>query len=185
MKKAFLALTILLFLTLPNAYSQQKTLLGLDFTNDFVDGNSRPGFGLNLTRSISDKSSIEVGAYYRSCIEEMSFYVFGTHLDLNIRENYLSIPILYRFSSKYFYVSAGPSFETFISWKQQSDSDFDITSYDRDPKYNLGFLFKVGTEINLSNKLIFAPELRLNPLLRTSRTYWGLGLNLKYDLSKK
>ena len=185
MKKAFLALTILLFLTLPNVYSQQKTLLGLDFTNDFVDANLRPGFGLNLTRSISNKSSIEVGAYYRSCIEEMSFYVFGTHLDLNIRENYLSIPILYRYSFKYFYVSAGPTFDTFLSWKQQADSDFDIVSYDRDPRYHKGFLFKIGSEINLSDKLIFAPELRWNPMLTAYRTYFGLGLNLKYDLSKK
>lgn len=185
MKKAFLALTILLFLTLPNVYSQQKTLLGLDFTNDFVDANLRPGFGLNLTRSISDKSSIEVGAYYRNYIEEMYFYVLGTYYDLNILENNLSIPILYRYSSKYFYVSAGSTFDTFLSWKQQTDSDFDVTSYDRDPKYDLGFLFKIGTEIHLSDKLIFAPELRLNPLLRTGRTYWGLGLNLKYDLSKK
>jgi hypothetical protein len=48
----------------------------------------------------------------------------------------------------------------------------------------LGLLFKSGTEIKLSDKLIFAPEIRFNPILTSSRAYFGLGLNLRYDLNK-
>ncbi|MDA3927383.1 MAG: hypothetical protein PF541_00365 [Prolixibacteraceae bacterium] len=184
MKKTIFTLTILLILTFTSVYSQQRTLLGVDFTNDIVDGDLRPGFGLNLTRSFSKRSSLEVGVYYRNYIEGMRFYAMNKNYQINILESYLSIPITYRFSFKYFYVSGGPSFDTFLNWKQQTESDFTITSYDRDPKYNLGLLFKTGTEIKLSDKLIFAPELRFNPILTSERTYFGLGLNLKYDLNK-
>jgi uncharacterized protein YxeA len=69
MKKTILTLTILLLSTITSVYSQQRTLIDVDFTNEFVDGNLRPGFGLNMTRSFSKRSSLEVEVYYRNYIE--------------------------------------------------------------------------------------------------------------------
>nr|WP_321355121.1 hypothetical protein [uncultured Draconibacterium sp.] len=177
---------IIILLTSVNTLNaQNKTYLGIDFVNDIVsDGdNIRPGVGLNIARIIGKHSGIEAGFYYRSYLESVSFRLDGHYYDVDIRENHLSIPVLYKFSSRIANLSAGPSFEVFLGWKQKSSTaEVEVDSYEIDPEYNLGAMVKLGKDIRLSDKLVFEPELRFNPIFNLERVYLGLGLKLKVDV---
>ncbi|WP_167616609.1 hypothetical protein [Maribellus sediminis] len=177
-------LFIVLFSSVNTLQAQNKTYLGIDFVNEVADKDHlRPGVGLNIVRTVGKHSGIEAGVYYRTYIQSLSFSMAGHYYDVDIRESHLSIPVLYKFSSRIVNVSAGPSFEVFLGWKDKSSPDeVEVDGYDIDPNYNLGVLFKMGKDIKLSEKLVFEPELRFNPIFGLERVYIGLGLKLKLDV---
>lgn len=177
-------LIIILFSSVSTLNAQNKTYLGIDFVNEVADKDHlRPGVGLNIARTFGKHSGIEAGAYYRTYIQSLSFSMAGHYFDADIRESHLSIPVLYKFSSRIVNVSAGPTFEVFLGWKDKSSPDeVEIDDYDIDPDYNLGVMFKLGKDLKLSEKLVFEPELRLNPIFSLERVYIGLGLKLKLDV---
>ena len=180
-----LCLVIILFSSVSTLNAQNKTYIGIDFVNEIAsDGdNIRPGVGLNIATSLGKHSGIETGVYYRTYLQSMSFRVDGHSFDADIRESHLSIPILYKFSSRIVNFSAGPSFDVFLGWKQKSSTaEVEVDSYDIDPEYNLGAMVKLGKDIKLSDKLVFEPELRFNPVFNVERVYMGLGLKLKLDI---
>jgi hypothetical protein len=154
-------------------------VLGFDFTNESIEYNLRPGFGLNLTKSFTPKSSIEIGAYYRSYIQSFSFAVENQTFKTKILEKHLSVPITYKLYTKFINISAGPSFEFFLDLKQRGISDATVEQYELSPAYNIGFLFKAGKDFKVGDKLIVEPEFRLSPIPGLYRLYAGLGLNLK------
>ena len=85
-----------------------------------------------------------------------------------------------------FLLSAGPTVDFFVGWKDKTKSDISsATSYYLDPSVFLGAMIKLSKEIPLDDKLFLEPELRLNRLFSTSRTYGGSGISLKYKLGKK
>lgn len=184
--KFLIAGLIIILLTSVNTLNaQNKTYLGIDFTNDVVNDGEylRPGVGLNIARTIGKHSGIEAGVYYRSYLESAFFRLDGHYYDVDIRENHLSIPVLYKFSSRIVNLSAGPSFEVFLGWKQKSfTAEVEVDNYEIDPEYNLGVMFKLGKDLRLSEKLVFEPELRFNPIFGLERVYLGLGLKLKLDV---
>ncbi|WP_319499663.1 hypothetical protein [uncultured Draconibacterium sp.] len=179
-----LYLVIILFSSVNTLNAQNKTYLGIDFVNEVADKEHlRPGVGLNVARTFSKHSGIEAGVYYRTYLQSMSFRVDGYYFDADIRENHLSIPVLYKFSSRIVNFSAGPSFDVFLGWKEKSSiGAVEVESYDIDPEYNLGAMVKLGKDLKLSEKLVFEPELRLNPIFSLDRVYVGLGLKLKLDI---
>ncbi|WP_321371153.1 hypothetical protein [uncultured Draconibacterium sp.] len=179
-----LCLVIILFSSVNTLNAQNKTYLGIDFVNEIADKDHlRPGVGLNVARTFGKHSGIETGVYYRSYIQSLSFSMEGNYFDVDIRENHLSIPVLYKFSSRIVNISAGPSFDVFLGWKDVSSPDeVEVNDYDIDPKYNLGAMVKLGKDIRLSDKLVFEPELRFNPIFNLERVYMGLGLKLKLDV---
>ncbi|WP_319591280.1 hypothetical protein [uncultured Draconibacterium sp.] len=179
-----LCLVILLFSSVSTLHAQNKTYLGIDFVNEIADKDHlRPGVGLNVARSFSKHSSIEAGVYYRSYLQSMSFRIDGYSFDADIRENHLSIPVLYKFSSRIVNISAGPSFDVLLGWKDKSSpADVEVETYEIESDYNLGAMVKLGKDLKLSEKLVFEPELRLNPIFSLDRVYVGLGLKLKLDV---
>jgi len=186
MKKNVLIIALILssFTLITKTYGQQRYMFGIDFVNDIVDEQLRPNFGINYGHQLSAHDGIEVGIYYRDYINEDRFYIDNKYNEVDILERRLSIPLLYKFSSRVINFYVGPSFEFFVNWKLKysSNPDLNLTDYSIDPAYSLGLLFKVGKEIKLADKLILEPEFRLNTILQLERTYWGFSVNLKYDL---
>jgi len=171
------------FLLIDKVNCQNKTLIGIDYVNEFVDGDLRPGVGLNLARTFTERSSIEIGAYYRTYVQSVNLYIDNSVYDFDIAERHLSIPVLYKFSSRIINVYVGSSFEMFLDWKQkQSSSNLAVDNYTIDPDYNFGLMLKIGKDLRLADKLVFEPEIRFNPIFIIGRLYFGLGLNLKYEI---
>jgi hypothetical protein len=177
----FLLLIISFLFLNDNVNCQNKTIIGFDFVNEFVHGELRPGIGINFESNFTNNSSIGVGLYYRTYIQ--TIYNVPIVNDIDIAERFLSIPVLYKYSSRIVNVSFGPSFEIFLDWKQKSSSSYHkVTSYNIDPDYSFGIMLKIGKAIDLADNFIFEPEIRFNPIFIIGRPYLGLGLNLKYGI---
>ena len=43
-------------------------------------------------------------------------------------------------------------------------------------------MLKIGKDLHLADKLVFEPEIRFNHIFILGRPYFGLGLNLKYEI---
>lgn len=80
----------------------------------------------------------------------------------------------------------GPTVDFFVGWKVKTKSDISSAkSYYLNPSVVVGALIKVSKEINLEDRFFLEPELRLNRVYGTFRTYGGGAVALKYRLGKR
>lgn len=168
-------------------FAQKKTYAGLNFVNEISDESSvNTGLGLTIERQFTKHSGIESGVYYRTHRTSFLFEDNISRLPDNfvVAERYISIPFLYKFYSRILNISAGPTFDYFVGWKQKGGI-IKLENVYMDPNVGLGFMLKFGKKINLSDHLILEPELRFNPILTFERAYLSLGIAAKYRLKKK
>lgn len=190
MKKLYLVKTVVfaffLLLFTSNLLAQKKTYAGLNFVNEISDESSvTSGLGLTIERQFTKHSGIESGLYYRT---NRSLFFYEDNIsrltdNYIVAERYLSIPFLYKFYSRILNISAGPTFDYFVGWKQKAGT-IKLDNVYMDTNVGLGFMLKLGKKINLSDHLILEPELRFNPVLTFERAYFSLGIAAKYLLKK-
>ena len=166
---------------------KKKTYVGFNFINEISEEESAvaTGLGLTIERQFTKHSGIESGLYYRT--NKTTFYftdnISNFTNNYTVAERYLSIPFLYKFYSRILNISAGPTFDYYVGWKQKAGI-VKVDNYSMDPNVGLGFMFKLSKKINLSDHIILEPELRLNPILTYERVYLSLGIAAKYRLTK-
>lgn len=180
-------IVIVLVLTLmlnTKGFAQNKNIIGLSFTNELTSKNDiRPGLGLTFERQITRHCGFETGLFYRTFKNRM-YVTWNTETYyLEVVENYLSIPVLFKYYSRILNFSAGPSIDYYIGWSgHTSSTNATLTSVNVKPKTYFGFMFKASKKINISDKVIIEPEIRFNPILKYNRHYVGIGIALKYKL---
>ncbi|MEO6948710.1 MAG: hypothetical protein ABI123_03690 [Ginsengibacter sp.] len=184
MKIKVLLSTLFLFLVCAQfSYSQKQMIGGIDLTVESTGDHWVPGVGATFEYKLTKHSGLETGLFYRTY--KVSGYAYSTEFFQNfiIAERHLSIPILYKFYSSIVNFSVGPTIDFYLGWRQKmGKSVIEIDTYNIDPTVGLGAMLKLSKTINLSEKLLLEPELRLNPILGNSRAYGGLGIALKYRL---
>ncbi|MDX1908369.1 MAG: hypothetical protein SF053_15135 [Bacteroidia bacterium] len=163
--------------------AQPQTLVGLNLTTERSSGRDLiPGIGLTVDRQLSRHSGISSGLYYRTFLRgwyaqtPVGLYTF------TVSERFLYLPLTYTYYTRWVHLAAGLTFEHYTGWRQRDDGTVTVQSYSMDPVYTLGLLLKVSRQIALSRQLCLEPELRFNPLFSEYRSYWGIGLQLKYRL---
>ena len=148
-----------------NAYSQQQSLIGLNVNGDVYPSRFRPSVGLTFEKQFLKHSGFETGLFYRTSklngvityIDASGFYSYS----FAISERYLTVPILYKYYSKFLNFSVGPTVDFYLGWKQKNNgSSAQISNLEVDPKVNVGFLIKAGKMIPLSKQFLLEPELR-------------------------
>lgn len=166
------------------SHAQKSLKAGLNFTAELSNGQTRPGIGGVIEYAMTKHSGIETGLYYRTFGENFYFNVSGTSFSVNIAERHLSIPVLYKFSSRIVNFSAGPTFDFYLGWRQTSGKIYtQIEEYSVTPPFQVGVMLKLSKNIKLSNRLFLEPEVRLNPMVSAEgRGYGGLGISAKYLL---
>lgn len=166
-----------------------QTKVGANLIAEFSDDvrGIAPSFGILIDHKVTPKSGIESGLYFRTY--QTSGYVHVITVDGNfynffdVNEQYLTLPILYKFHNKIVNISAGPTFDFFIGWNQVSgEQDVEITDYSVDPKFNIGMMLKVSKNIALAERFSLEPEFRFNQVFSSSKTFGGFGVALKYEL---
>lgn len=180
-------LFVLFLLTTVTLYSQKQQYISVGINSEIHSGdNMRIGFGVSYENQLSKHHGFELGLNYRSKIESNYFTIstLGIVNQLaNIREDYLSLPILYKFYSNIVNVSTGVSFDYFVGWKDLTKhGNVELTSYSVDPKLYVGWAFKIGKTIKLSPKFILEPEIQFNPIFDYGYSYYGAFIKLKYKL---
>ncbi len=180
-----------LFLHIATANSQTKfgVMLTLEDANDVL--SIRPGFGLVLDHRFTRKSGIETGLFYRTFRTSGAFMTSEPapaddyFFPFEVRESYLSIPILYKFHSRVVNISAGPTLDFFVGWRDKSTfSGVEVSDFSVDPSFSFGGMLKISKPIQISDNLFLEPDLRINPILTSGRIYGGLGIAFSY-LTKK
>ena len=187
-------LILLTCLFLQISFSNGQTKLGalliLEDANDNL--TIRPGFGLVLDHRISRHSGFETGLLYRTFRTSGAFMTSEPplggdpiFLPFEVRESYLTVPILYKFHSRIVNISAGPTLDFFVGWNDKTTTpDVEITNFSVDPSFSFGGMLKISKAIKLSDVLYLEPDLRINPIFSSGRIYGGFGIAFSY-LSKK
>lgn len=181
---------ILLLLTLVilsfNAKAQKQSFAGVTFTGESTNGGFAAGAGLTFERKLTRHSGIETGLFYRTYRQAVYVQYQNNIYPFSIAERHLSVPFLYKFYSSILNISVGPTIDFYVGWKNKTKSDVSsANSYYLDPSVFAGAMIKVSKEINLEDRFFLEPELRLNRILGTYRTYGGAGIALKYRLGGK
>jgi len=100
-------------------------------------------------------------------------------------EYYLNVPISLTFNYKGLYIGAGPNINYYLARRFIYDGELISTdkSYQSEDIIFGGQLF-VGYEFNLSDKLLLAFDGFVNPTFKVNFLNCGLGIGLKYVLTK-
>lgn len=182
----FLLVCFLAFTSLP-ALAQKAQYFGFNTTLETSSSHFQPSLGVIYEQRITKRSGIETGVFYRNYIHNIIITITDQtnwySSNIRLSERYFSIPVLYKFHTSWVNISAGPSFEFYLGWKQKSaNADINLTDYSGNPAFNIGLLTKISRSIRLNEQFNLEPEVRFNPILTNDRGYLGFGLAAKYKL---
>ncbi len=177
-------LFLLTLLTTADSFSQGNTYVGVNPTVELIYGSVVvAGGGITLERQFTKHSGIETGIYYRSHKRDW-FVITNTDMfNYSVAERYVSIPLLYKYYSRFFNFSIGASFDCFAGWKQKSGTaGLTVNNYSVSPAIAVGVLTKVSKRIHINDQFFLEPELRFNPNISTETVYIGIGMAAKVRL---
>lgn len=168
---------------------ERKDLVGLLFASEIKEYSVNPELGFFWERKFTGRSGLETGIFYRTTTENLFLMVpvpgSGSYSEsATVSYGYFTIPVLYRFSTRFVALSLGPNLDVFSNWNQLNSGLITIESLKISPMVNLGMLFKIGKEIPLKGTLILEPEIRFG--LRTTFSYssfLGMGVKLKQQVN--
>ena len=166
-------------------FSQPKTTVGLNLTGEKTSSSDFVvGIGGTLERQIKNHYGFETGLYYRTFEVHQQVFVDGSLYGFhNIKEKYLSIPILYKFYSSILNFSLGPTFDVYLGWKQMNKGiTFETDHYTVNAKFHVGLIGKISKTIALTDRILLEPEIRYNPVFFNHRSFYGAGISFKYTL---
>lgn len=183
MKKCFLLFIFVTLLFSRVAFSQEQTIIGLNITGETTIESFEMGAGFSFEHIFTKHSGIETGLFYHGYSTEET-YVSGSITDkYTIKENYLYVPLLYKFYSSIVNFSGGPEFEYYMGYSQKNTNPGSLLHpYQKGgKKLGIGLMVKLGKSIHLSKRVLLEPALRFifNSHIRG---YFGLGLGAKYEL---
>lgn len=141
------------------------------------------GFGFAYEEQVFEHHGYEFGLNYRSKTTDHDLIINNNNWNVNIRENYLNLPISYKFYSNIVNLTTGISFDCFLGGNYLTHiPNVEFGRYDIDPKLYVGWNFKIGKEINLTEKFILEPEIQYNPIFNYYYSFYGATIKLKYKL---
>lgn len=185
--KNMLLLLLLIGATTSIAQAQKESFIGLNFTVESSGNNFTPGFGVLFERRLTTRSGFETGLYYRNYLVK-GYVTYNTpsgssSYAFSISERHLSIPALYKFYSRIFNVTVGPTFDFYLGWKQKhTNASIKVDDHSLNPNLSIGLLAKVSKKIRLNDMMFLEPEFRYNRILSHERYYMGFGIAGKYRL---
>lgn len=183
MNKFFLVLSFLIVCT--TIVAQKKEFISIAINGEKKNAeSSRNNFAFSYENHLSKHNGFEIGLNQRSSEQfTISSFSDGTFQTFHIIENYLTMPLFYKFSSNILNISAGISFDYFVGWRDITKfGETELTSYIVNPKFKVGWAIKLSKNIPLTTKFQLEPEVYFNPIFKYGYAYYGLSMKLKYQL---
>jgi hypothetical protein len=170
-------------------YSKGSTVLNLS-TTKYYQPKFYPSIGVVFERIITKTSSITASIQYRQLNSDVRKNIPQTagfpFIEHSLSERYLSVPLTYKIKTKILSISAGFVTDFLVSWKElENDRSFGpFPEYDQisEKKIQAGFFTSLSRKIEINKSFIVEPQLFYSPLLTANRSYFGLGIQLKYRL---
>jgi hypothetical protein len=145
-------------------------------------------FGGVYERMFSNHSSGVIGVKFRKALNDIFIPVpaganLTDYVHFLVAENFLTVPFLYKYNSNLINISAGTSFDYFLSWKQQERYFYEpLQTYDLffDRKLSIGLLTSISKKFHVDKNIILEPSIYYNRILSFNRTYYGCSFEIKY-----
>lgn len=187
MKLKFILILIATVLSIQTSYSQKESLIGINFTGETTGESFELGSGISFERIITKHSGFETGIYYHSYSSNETSGSGNNRVNYTIRENYLSIPFLYKFYSSSVNVSSGPVLEYYLGYTQKNTKPGSVLyPYEKvGNKVNLGGTVRLGKSFSLPKRVVIEPDIRFSFFSNHIRGYLGFGIGAKYRLKKE
>ena len=191
LKSSFLLFSVVL-VSFSQAFSQEKVSdkMGILLAGQSMEYDFNPIAGITYERGLSKRGSLEFGLFYRTNQQDIYLSIDGPNFSISewsrVSEGFVSIPVLYRISTRFVQVSLGSQVEIFSTWGQRDKGEISLTDYSINPAVTFGPLLKFGKELKFKETLILEPEIRV--VVRYfgfGDAYFGLGLRLKKELLKR
>jgi hypothetical protein len=184
MKKlaAFLFMTLIATSAL---LAQQRTLLGINLTSNFDTYSIiKPEIGVVFERQFTNNSGFELGLNYRTYQNELFFIYDNQAYYPEIVDKYFSIPVIYKFYTKFLKLGAGLTFDYNLGREQRNVSATHFI-FETDYDYYVGSIVKLSREFHLDDTFVIEPEVKANFIfIPFERHFIGVGINAKFDLHK-
>jgi len=192
-----------------SSFSQTKISLGLDysynFTSNKLSGNSGTPYsivGMKVEVKKSKWVGFETGLFYRMYADQLVLEFNPTYHWVDIKQKYISIPILYKVSTKFLNISIGTNIDYCYGIQTTMDNTISypddktpmyyhlpnqylVTTYNNPyQKFYFGLSGKLSRDIHINKQLDFEPQLRYSQNFSNNRNYYGLGFgcSVKYIL---
>jgi len=177
-------LTTILLLTSVSLFSQNQKFVSVNVSGLLAtQSNFNLGFGFAYEEQIFKHHGYEFGLNYRSKTIDNYITINNNDWDINIRENYLNLPISYKFYSNIVNFTTGISFDCFLGGNYLTEiPNVEFGRFDINPKLFVGWNFKIGKEISLTEKFVLEPEIQYNPIFDYGYSFYGATIKLKYKL---
>ena len=177
-------LTTFLLLTSVSLFSQSKRFVSVNVSGLLSTQSSlKPAFGIGYEEQVLKHHGYEFGLSYRSLTVENFMSINNKDWYINVNETYLSLPICYKFYSNIVNFTTGISFDCFLKGKYLTAvPNYEFKTYNIQPNLYVGWIFKIGKEINLNDKFILEPEIQYNPIFDYGYEFYGFTMKLKYKL---
>lgn len=207
-------------LTSLNLQSFSQNLVGLSvLLNKPSSSTASPGIGLNYERILDKHNSLETGLYYRTCTDKnmVAYFIttddFGAPLPYSplktvqyaVKQQFLSIPLLYKYRSNAINIAIGPTIDIFTGWNEkehtvsstyiptyippsstvyfvpdrnmQSRLDEPLPVYTFDNHLLIGMMARVSKTIQLNDNFSIEPAVYFNPVF----TKYSIYNNYRYE----
>lgn len=152
--------------------------------HDYTSGIS-PSIGIVWDRRINGKRGFETGIFFRSTIDRERLIFDSDHMNpiiYDVRKSYVTIPLLYKITTKHINISSGFTLEYYLGWKQAGGENIGQTRFS-DFLFDTGPMIKLGRSISMGGNLEIEPEIRYGYKMIQSGGFYGVGLQIKNILS--
>lgn len=175
---------IVLLLSTIALYAQKQQFVCINLSGNIAtESKFSLGFGFAYEEQIIKHHGYEFGLNYRNKTRENSLIINNNNWHVNVRENYLNLPISYKFYSSILNLTTGITFDGFFGGTYLTEiPNVEFGKYDLDPKMYVGWNFKMSKEINITEMFILEPEIQYNPIFNYGYSFYGATIKLKYKL---
>lgn len=194
MKKSFwpislVALILFAFSLQEESFAQSDPInkVGLSLLGEphaYTNGIS-PSIGIVWDRRINGKKGFETGIYFRSIVDRQRLIFDSDYMNpiiYDVRKSYITIPLLYKISTKHINISSGFAIEYYLGWKQVGGENLGQTRFS-DFLFDSGPMIKFGRSISMGGRVEIEPEIRYGYKLIQGGQFYGIGLQIKNILT--
>lgn len=186
--RIFILIPLLTLLAPSILLAQKRILMGVNINENIYPDQielNRLNIGATFEIQMSRHSGGETGLFYHanSTTGIISYPdATGPHsYSFTVSNRYLTVPVLYKYYTKFIDFSVGPTIDFYVGWKQKHDEfPYQIQSNTVNPKMRVGFLAKVSKDFSLSQRFVIEPEIRFSSVHAFDEANLGIGITVKY-----
>lgn len=144
---------------------------------------NQKGFGALLSRSIKGAFWVQSGVVYKNQKEKFKTEIIIENTtienDVELRLDYIRIPLMLMYNSKFLNLGLGTNYERFLGSKDQSNNPYSETSLSLKAKNKWYLTGYMGYPLPITNRIRIEPGMLFN--YSSQRILTDTNLSLKYN----